>query len=124
MRVVLTHPLTGTSVAPPQVSWQLVVIQAADATRVIDPVLALARDMTVHFYQVLHRCGEQIIVYFDTRGQNGRLAHCKCKNAARTRTNPKSECCIFTRAVSESPVWPLVKRWVKKQPNSENGVLR
>ena len=22
------------------------------------------------------------IVYFDTRGQNGRLAHCKCKNAA------------------------------------------
>ena len=27
-----------------------------------------------------------VIVYFDTRGQNGRLAHCKCKNAA----------CIFT----------------------------
>ena len=25
------------------------------------------------------------IVYFDTRGQNGRLAHCKCKNAAWTR---------------------------------------
>ena len=22
------------------------------------------------------------IVYFDTRGQNGRLAHCKCKNVA------------------------------------------
>ena len=31
------------------------------------------------------------IVYFDTRGQNGRLTHCKCKNA-----------------VSESPVWPHV----------------
>ena len=32
-----------------------------------------------------------IIVYFDTRGQNERLGHC-----------------IFTRAVSESPVWPHV----------------
>ena len=36
----------------------------------------------------LNRCK---IVYFDTRGQNGRLAHC-----------------IFTRAVSEWPVWPHV----------------
>ncbi|XP_048511434.1 vacuolar protein sorting-associated protein 8 homolog isoform X2 [Athalia rosae] len=52
MRVVLTHALSGASVAPPQVSWQLVVIQAADSTRVIDPVLALARDDVVHFYQV------------------------------------------------------------------------
>lgn len=52
MRVVLTHPLSGAPIAPPQLSWQLVVIQAADASRVIDPVLALARDDVVHFYQV------------------------------------------------------------------------
>jgi hypothetical protein len=52
MRVVLSHPLTGASMAPPQVSWQLVVIQTADGSRVIDPVLALARDNVVHFYQV------------------------------------------------------------------------
>ena len=39
-----------------------------------------------------------IIVYFDTRGQNGRLAHCKCENAA--------------RAVSESPVWPHVSNHI------------
>ncbi|XP_046485765.1 vacuolar protein sorting-associated protein 8 homolog [Neodiprion pinetum] len=52
MRVVLTHALGGTAIAPPQVSWQLVVIQAADSTRVVDPVLALARDDAVHFYQV------------------------------------------------------------------------
>lgn len=51
MRVVLTHPLSGAPIALPQLSWQLVVIQAADA-RVIDPVLALARDDVVHFYQV------------------------------------------------------------------------
>ena len=25
------------------------------------------------------------IVYFDTRSQNGRLAHCECENSARTR---------------------------------------
>ncbi|XP_043274533.1 vacuolar protein sorting-associated protein 8 homolog isoform X2 [Venturia canescens] len=60
MRVVLTHPLSGTSIAPPQVSWQLVVIQAADASRVIDPVLALARDMTVHFYQVCSEAGSRV----------------------------------------------------------------
>ena len=35
------------------------------------------------------------IVYFDTRGQNGRLAHY-----------------IFTRAVSESPVWPHVSNHI------------
>ena len=35
------------------------------------------------------------IVYFDTRGQNVRLAHC-----------------IFTRAVSESLVWPHVSNHI------------
>lgn len=52
MRVVLSHSLTGAPTAPPQLSWQLVVIQTADGSRVIDPVLALARDNVVHFYQV------------------------------------------------------------------------
>ncbi|XP_034937425.1 vacuolar protein sorting-associated protein 8 homolog [Chelonus insularis] len=60
MRVVLTHPLTGPTTAPPQVSWQLVVIQAPDASRVIDPVLALARDTTVHFYQVCSEAGSRV----------------------------------------------------------------
>jgi len=46
MRVVLSHPLTGAAIAPPQLSW-------ADGSRVIDPVLALARDNVVYFYQVL-----------------------------------------------------------------------
>lgn len=53
MRVVLSHPLSGAAIAPPQLSWQLVVIQTADGSRVIDPVLALARDNMVYFYQVL-----------------------------------------------------------------------
>ena len=29
--------------------------------------------------------GHAEIVYFDTRGQNGRLVHCECENTARTR---------------------------------------
>ncbi|CAD6242413.1 GSCOCG00009489001-RA-CDS [Cotesia congregata] len=60
IRVVLTHPLLGPATAPPQVSWQLVVIQAPDASRVIDPVLALARESTVHFYQVCSEAGSRV----------------------------------------------------------------
>ncbi|KAK0095425.1 hypothetical protein PV326_008414 [Microctonus aethiopoides] len=60
MRVVLTHPLAGPATAPPQVSWQLVVIQAPDATRVIDPVLALARNTTIYFYQVCSEAGSRV----------------------------------------------------------------
>ncbi|XP_029169096.1 vacuolar protein sorting-associated protein 8 homolog [Nylanderia fulva] len=60
MRVVLSHPLTGASTAPPQLSWQLVVIQTADGSRVIDPVLALARDNVVHFYQVYTEIGSRV----------------------------------------------------------------
>jgi hypothetical protein len=52
MRVVLTHPLNGAAIAPPQVAWQLVVIRSVNATKIIDPVLALGRDNIVHFYQV------------------------------------------------------------------------
>ncbi|KMQ97713.1 vacuolar protein sorting-associated protein 8-like protein [Lasius niger] len=60
MRVVLSHSLTGAPTAPPQLSWQLVVIQTADGSRVIDPVLALARDNVVHFYQVYTEIGSRV----------------------------------------------------------------
>ncbi|XP_011152021.1 vacuolar protein sorting-associated protein 8 homolog isoform X1 [Harpegnathos saltator] len=60
MRVVLSHPLCGAATAPPQLSWQLVVIQTADGSRVIDPVLALARDNVVHFYQVYTEVGSRV----------------------------------------------------------------
>ncbi|XP_033214134.1 vacuolar protein sorting-associated protein 8 homolog [Belonocnema kinseyi] len=60
MRIVLCQALTGSPIAPPQISWQLVVIQAANATRVIDPVLALGRDTVVHFYQVSAESSKRI----------------------------------------------------------------
>lgn len=67
MRVVLSHPLCGAAAAPPQLSWQLVVIQTADGiTRVIDPVLALARDNMVHFYQVSASFNNHMIYYLIT----------------------------------------------------------
>lgn len=52
MRVVLNHPLSGASMAPPQVAWQLVAIRSVNDTRIIDPVLALGRDNIINFYQV------------------------------------------------------------------------
>ena len=44
---------------------------------------------------IIFSTASSVIVYFDTRGQNGWLAHCKCKNA-----------------VSESPVWPQVSNHI------------
>ncbi|XP_016842298.1 vacuolar protein sorting-associated protein 8 homolog [Nasonia vitripennis] len=60
MRVVLTHPLNGAPIAPPQVAWQLVVIRSVNATRIIDPVLALGRDNIIHFYQVCSEAGMRV----------------------------------------------------------------
>ena len=44
----------------------------------------------MNIYKKNHDGRHQLeIVHFDTRGQNGRLAHCKCKNAAWPRMNPR-----------------------------------
>ncbi|XP_014213894.1 vacuolar protein sorting-associated protein 8 homolog isoform X2 [Copidosoma floridanum] len=60
MRVVLTHPLSGMAIAPPQVAWQLVAVRSVNATRIIDPVLALGRDSVVNFYQVCSEAGMRV----------------------------------------------------------------
>ena len=57
------------------------------------------------------------IVYFNTRGQIGPLAHWECENAALTLdlclpASPAGSCCIFTRPVSKSPVWPYVSNHI------------
>ncbi|XP_049808749.1 vacuolar protein sorting-associated protein 8 homolog [Schistocerca nitens] len=52
MRVLFTHPLQSSPVSLPLISWQFVIIQMADTSRVVDPVLAFARDSTLHFFQV------------------------------------------------------------------------
>ncbi|XP_021918193.1 LOW QUALITY PROTEIN: vacuolar protein sorting-associated protein 8 homolog [Zootermopsis nevadensis] len=53
MRVLFTQSLLHTSPATlPLLSWQFVIIQMADGARVIDPVLAFARESTIFFFQV------------------------------------------------------------------------
>ncbi|XP_071448355.1 vacuolar protein sorting-associated protein 8 homolog isoform X2 [Hetaerina americana] len=53
MRVIFTHSLHSSNPSTlPLLAWQFVVIQAADGSRVIDPVLAFARESTIHFFQM------------------------------------------------------------------------
>jgi hypothetical protein len=53
MRVLFTQSLLHTSPATlPLLAWQFVIIQMADGTRVIDPVLAFARESVIFFFQV------------------------------------------------------------------------
>lgn len=52
LKVIKFHPLQGPPDSLPLISWQMVLIQSADSTRVIDPVLAAARGTNVYFHQV------------------------------------------------------------------------
>nr|CAD7256761.1 unnamed protein product [Timema shepardi] len=52
MRVMFTHALQASPASLPLITWQFVVIQMADSSRVVDPVLAFARESTLHFFQV------------------------------------------------------------------------
>lgn len=52
LKVIKFHPLQGPPDSLPLISWQMVLIQSADSTRAIDPVLAAARGVNVYFHQV------------------------------------------------------------------------
>ncbi|XP_014767622.1 vacuolar protein sorting-associated protein 8 homolog isoform X2 [Octopus bimaculoides] len=52
LKIMFTHPLKGDSSTLPLLAWQFVIIQISESDRVIDPVLAFARDSTIYFYQV------------------------------------------------------------------------
>ncbi|GFR94592.1 vacuolar protein sorting-associated protein 8-like protein, partial [Elysia marginata] len=53
LKVMFTHPLKGDPSTLPLLAWQFVIIQVSEKDRVIDPVLAFARDKTIYFYQVI-----------------------------------------------------------------------
>ncbi|GAB1606858.1 vacuolar protein sorting-associated protein 8 homolog isoform X3 [Argonauta hians] len=53
LKIMFTHPLKGDSSTLPLLAWQFVIIQISESDRVIDPVLAFARDSTIYFYQVI-----------------------------------------------------------------------
>ena len=54
LKVLYIRPLVGDPATLPLLAWQFVLIQVTDEHRVLDPVLAFARDQTIYFVQV--RC--------------------------------------------------------------------
>lgn len=52
LKVIKFHPMTGPAECLPLLAWQMVLIQSADTTRVIDPVLAAVRGNNLYFHQV------------------------------------------------------------------------
>lgn len=52
MKVLVTHTVRADQRSLPSLSWQFVIIQLSENLRIMDPVLAFARDHSVHFYQV------------------------------------------------------------------------
>lgn len=52
LKVIKFIALQGPSECLPLISWQMVLIQSADSTRTIDPVLAVGRGNNIFFHQV------------------------------------------------------------------------
>lgn len=52
LKVIKLHALPGPPESLPLISWQMVLIQSADASRSIDPVLIAVRGSNVYFHQV------------------------------------------------------------------------
>lgn len=52
LKVIKFQALQGPADTLPLISWQMVLIQSADSTRAIDPVLAAARGTSIFFHQV------------------------------------------------------------------------
>lgn len=53
LKVIKYQLLTGPSDCLPLLAWQMVLIQSADTSRCIDPVLAAARGNHLYFHQVI-----------------------------------------------------------------------
>ncbi|KAL3853951.1 hypothetical protein ACJMK2_013245 [Sinanodonta woodiana] len=60
LKVIFTHPLKGDSSTLPLLAWQFVIIQVSEQDRVIDPVLAFARESTIYFHQVFCTSAQDI----------------------------------------------------------------
>lgn len=63
LKVIKFHPLTGPAESLPLLAWQMVLIQASDSTRVVDPVLCVARGHNVYFHQITCRGGRVSLMF-------------------------------------------------------------
>lgn len=58
LKVIKFLALQGPADTLPLISWQMVLIQSPDSTRVIDPVLAAARGNNIYFHQICMQSGK------------------------------------------------------------------
>ncbi|XP_075220706.1 vacuolar protein sorting 8 [Lycorma delicatula] len=81
-RLLLTHSVKASQLSLPLLSWQFVIIQVADSSRVMDPVLAFARDSTIYFYQVsVESSGRIICMSLQQLNLGYSLISCRWMNA-------------------------------------------
>lgn len=57
LKVIKFHAMTGPGDCLPLLAWQMVLIQAADTTRTVDPVLAAGRGNQLFFHQLCFNSG-------------------------------------------------------------------
>ncbi|XP_064646589.1 vacuolar protein sorting-associated protein 8 homolog isoform X2 [Lineus longissimus] len=60
LKVIFSHALKGDPATLPLLAWQFVIIQVSAKDRVIDPVLAFARDQTIYYYQAICTAADDI----------------------------------------------------------------
>lgn len=63
LKVIKFHVLPGPADCLPVLSWQMVVVQAADTTRSIDPVIVVGRGNLLYFHQLFMNNG-RITLFF------------------------------------------------------------
>jgi len=63
LRVTYVHTLSGDATTLPVLAWHFVLVQLSDKQRVIDPVLAFARDQTIYFIQVSDALCKVILLF-------------------------------------------------------------
>ncbi|XP_062535146.1 vacuolar protein sorting-associated protein 8 homolog [Armigeres subalbatus] len=63
LKVIKFHPMAGYPDCLPLLAWQMVLIQAADSSRTIDPVLAAARGADLYFHQISYCSGRISLIF-------------------------------------------------------------
>ncbi|XP_058128203.1 vacuolar protein sorting-associated protein 8 homolog [Anopheles ziemanni] len=63
LKVIKFHPMVSYPDCLPLLAWQMVLIQAADSRRTIDPVLAAARGSDLFFYQLTNNSGRISLLF-------------------------------------------------------------
>lgn len=63
LKVVKYHMLNGPPDSLPLLSWQVVLIQSADSSRSLDPVLATGRGMSLYFHQLTYASGRINVIF-------------------------------------------------------------